>query len=92
MTYTGHFSNGYVKLDDGVRLPEGTPVRVEILSGDLADEVAETTGDSSASDKDSDPDGDELVALLLRYAGQAKDLPPDLAANHDHYIHGKPLE
>jgi hypothetical protein len=27
---------------------------------------------------------------LLRLAGKAKGLPPDLAENHDHYIHGTP--
>lgn len=25
-----------------------------------------------------------------RFAGMAKDLPPDLAENHDHYLHGHP--
>jgi hypothetical protein len=37
----------------------------------------------------------ELVAeptlgFLLKYAGKAKDLPPDLAEDHDRYLHGKP--
>jgi hypothetical protein len=27
---------------------------------------------------------------LLDLAGLAKDLPPDFAAQHDHYIHGTP--
>ena len=27
---------------------------------------------------------------LLKLAGIAKDLPPDFAAQHDHYIHGTP--
>lgn len=27
---------------------------------------------------------------LLKYAGAAKDLPEDFAAQHDHYIHGTP--
>jgi hypothetical protein len=27
---------------------------------------------------------------LLRFAGKAKGLPSDLAANHDHYLHGLP--
>lgn len=29
---------------------------------------------------------DELLGL----AGTAKGLPPDLAKNHDHYLHGRP--
>ena len=35
-------------------------------------------------------DGEGLNAVLLRHAGQGKDLPADLAAQHDHYAHGKP--
>jgi len=29
-----------------------------------------------------------LRAMLLRHAGKGRRLPPDLAAQHDHYIHG----
>jgi hypothetical protein len=29
-----------------------------------------------------------LRATLLRHAGKGRRLPPDLAAQHDHYIHG----
>ena len=35
-------------------------------------------------------DGDELAAMLMRHAGKGHDLPTDLAAQHDHYAHGKP--
>jgi hypothetical protein len=28
--------------------------------------------------------------MLLRHAGKAKGLPPDMAVNHDHYLHGMP--
>jgi len=27
---------------------------------------------------------------LLKLAGMAKSLPPDMARNHDHYLHGRP--
>ena len=27
---------------------------------------------------------------LLKFAGIIKDVPPDFARNHDHYIHGAP--
>ena len=27
---------------------------------------------------------------LLRLAGTVKNLPPDFAENHDHYLHGRP--
>jgi len=37
-------------------------------------------------------ESDDLPELLLRHAGQGRGLPPDLAAEHDHYAHGKPKE
>lgn len=30
------------------------------------------------------------LGFLLKFAGTANDLPPDLADRHDHYLHGKP--
>ena len=40
-------------------------------------------------------DAESLETLhngLLKLAGIIKDLPPDFARNHDHYIHGAPKE
>ena len=40
-----------------------------------------------------DQDGKPLADLgsqLLTWAGKGVDLPEDLAANHDHYLHGQP--
>jgi hypothetical protein len=37
-----------------------------------------------------EPSSETLAQKLLRYAGKAKDLPSDLAINHDHYLHGAP--
>jgi hypothetical protein len=31
-----------------------------------------------------------LSQRLLKHAGTVPDLPPDMAAQHDHYIHGAP--
>jgi hypothetical protein len=31
-----------------------------------------------------------LGEKLLRHAGKAVDLPEDMAAQHDHYLHGTP--
>jgi hypothetical protein len=31
-----------------------------------------------------------LAQRLLKLAGTVDDLPPDMARNHDHYIHGTP--
>jgi hypothetical protein len=33
---------------------------------------------------------DSLSRCLLKFAGMADDLPSDLAANLDHYLHGHP--
>lgn len=33
---------------------------------------------------------ESLSKMLLRHAGCVEGLPPDLAENHDHYIHGTP--
>ena len=30
------------------------------------------------------------LTFLLKFAGKAKDLPADMAENHDHYLHGRP--
>jgi len=34
--------------------------------------------------------GEEFTDALLRIATRTKNLPPDLAKNHDHYLHGWP--
>ena len=36
------------------------------------------------------PHGEPTLLNLLKLAGTAKDLPEDVAAQHDHYIHGTP--
>jgi len=33
-----------------------------------------------------------LTAELLRLAHKSRDLPADLAQNHDHYLHGQPKQ
>ena len=30
------------------------------------------------------------LAFMLKLAGTVNDMPPDMAAEHDHYIHGTP--
>ena len=41
---------------------------------------------AESAEEDSKP----TLLGLLKYAGAAKDLPEDFAAEHDHYIHGTP--
>ncbi len=43
-------------------------------------------------DAEARPPGLTLAEKLCRLAGKAKGLPPDLARNHDHYLHGLPQE
>ena len=63
-------------LDNPTTLPDG--VRVEIA-------VIEEPGGEQVSD--SVP---SLYDRLKSVVGMAKGLPPDLALNHDHYLHGQP--
>lgn len=36
------------------------------------------------------PAASSLGAALLKHAGKAQGLPEDMAAQHDHYLHGTP--
>ena len=36
------------------------------------------------------PDNGPVGKRLKRFAGKLKDLPGDMARNHDHYLHGRP--
>ncbi len=76
MVYRGHIRDGRVELDEQVRLPEGAPVEVAITPQPPA--VGE------------DELGPTLYERLRPVIGIAKGLPPDLARNHDHYLHGGP--
>ena len=80
MIYRGHVKNGVVVLDGDASLPEGVEVVIETVESDEPNES-------------DDPNQDRLPTLLERlkpFVGAAKGLPPDLAENHDHYIHGTP--
>jgi hypothetical protein len=77
MTCRGTVRSGVVVLHDEVTLPEGTEVVVV-----LPDFEPAQPGEPSIWDKLSD---------LGRWAEDLPtDLPPDLAANHDYYLHGLP--
>jgi hypothetical protein len=77
MTLLGHIENGMIVLDEATTLPDGMKVRVAIVPvGSM------------------EPAPIELPkSLYERYQtiiGAAEGLPPDLAEQHDHYIHGTP--
>jgi hypothetical protein len=79
MTYRGRVKNGVIVLESGVRLREGTDVRVEPV--DEAQDIA--AGSQEAH---------ELRDGLLSFSGVVKEGPSDLARNHDHYLHGTPRQ
>jgi hypothetical protein len=73
-TYIGRVSNGVVVLEGATALPEGTTVRVEPI--EVTDAVEGTRR--------------MLLAWGRRAEAVAPPMPGDLAAEHDHYAHGKP--
>jgi hypothetical protein len=77
MSFEGVVSNGAIVLDQRVALPDGTRVEVHVQ------EMPKTQSCGvqwPASAKE----------LLLKLAGCMENLPSDMAAQHDHYIHGTP--
>ena len=71
MVYRGKVRNGVVVLEDGAGLPDGTDVRVEPLVRDESIAVEEPT----------------LAEQFADVIGTVPDLPSDMAAQHDHYLH-----
>jgi hypothetical protein len=74
MVYRGKVRNGVVVLEDGVGLPDGTDVRVEPCARDEGVAV----------------EGPTLAEQFADVIGAVPDLPADMAAQHDHYLHGAP--
>jgi hypothetical protein len=75
MTLRGTINGGAVVLDQPAPWPEGT--RVEVLV-----KAVEGGGQDQARGKST------LTRRLLKHAGTVPGLPADMAAQHDHYIHG----
>ena len=73
MTIHGHIENGNVVWDTPVCLPDGTKVIV----------LVEPNNENTPSDQPMS----SLYERLQSVAGKAQGLPPDLAINHDHYLH-----
>ena len=78
MTLEGHIQNGVVVFNEPVSLPDGTPVRVEVV---------ETT---TAKDQPSAKQSGDFLSHYKNVIGTVEDLPPDAAHNHDHYLYGLP--
>lgn len=74
MVYRGEVKNGVVVLAKGAELPDGTEVRVEPFARDESVAV----------------EGPTLAEQFADVIGTVPDLPSDMAAQHDHYLHGAP--
>lgn len=75
MVYRGRVENGVIRLEGSATLPEGAQVEVRLLAEGGFQEGEEETA--------------SLYERLKDVVGKAKGLPPDLAAHHDHYLHGR---
>jgi hypothetical protein len=74
MVYRGKVKNGVVVFEKGEALPDGTEVRVEPFARDEGVAV----------------EGPTLAEQFADVIGSVPDFPPDMAAQHDHYLHGAP--
>lgn len=74
MVYHGKVKNGVVVFENDSGLSDGTEVRVEPFS----------RGEGIAVE------GPTLAEQFADVIGTVPDLPSDMAAQHDHYLHGAP--
>jgi hypothetical protein len=72
MVYHGKVKNGVVVFEKGAELPDGTEVRIEPFSRDESSTI----------------EGPTLAEQFADVIGTVPDLPSDMAAQHDHYLHG----
>jgi hypothetical protein len=81
MTYRGRVQGGVVVLDPGATLPEDIAVSVAPVEDSRVDAAVEATEETI---------GQKLARLGRSVESMPCDLPSDLAANHDYYLHGLP--
>lgn len=75
MVFHGHVKDGIIVVDGPDVLPEGAEVRIQVVTPQAAPNEAEVPS---------------LHERLKPFIGAAKGLPPDLSAQHDHYLYGTP--
>lgn len=80
MTYYGTVQNGVVMLQNGASRPDGTCVTVIPVRDSAQHPVS---GEQQTI-------WQKLADLGRQVESEPCDLPSDLAANHDHYMHGLP--
>jgi hypothetical protein len=78
MTLEGRIANGVVVFNEPVSLPDGTPVRVEVVAT------------PSPKDQDAAERSGHFLNHYKSVIGTVDDLPADAALNHDHYLYGLP--
>jgi hypothetical protein len=77
MVYQGTVQNGVVILENGIQLPDGTAVKIELLP------VPSKTEKADIDKSQLDP--------VFRMGELAEDAGiPDLSVNIDHYLYGHP--
>jgi len=81
MLLEGTVINGTIVLDNNHQLPEGARVEVGLKQPELRQAEASPEPPKAAS---------SLGEALMKLAGTAVELPEDMAAQHDHYLHGTP--
>ena len=80
MSIRGHFENGVIVLDEPAALEEGAAVLIEPFAA-----PAKPPSDISLEGRPILNGGQ-----LLEFSGIMEGYPPDMARNHDHYLHGRP--
>jgi hypothetical protein len=81
MLLEGTVINGTIVLDGNERLPEGARVEVAVKAQQFA---------ATATTQEHPKAASQLAEGLMKLAGTAVGLPEDMAAQHDHYLHGTP--
>ena len=90
MTFRGHIKDGKVVVDDRIDLPNGTEVDIRPAEG-MTSRKSKAKGATSRAKSARKSGREKGETLLDRYAaivGIGRDLPRDLAAQHDHYARG----
>lgn len=83
MTIRGKIKNGKVVLETPSAFPEGADVEVRPAKA----RKAPVKKPKTAKPK---PKPRSLADRLRNVIGKAKNLPADMATNHDHYLYGVP--
>jgi hypothetical protein len=78
MTFRGQVRNGVVVFTEDPPLAEGTFVDVAPAAG---------LDEAPPSEAGQGPSWADVFGDVI---GKAEGLPPDMARNHNHYIHGSP--